>query len=271
VATFFTSVIDPLTNQITQISGVFAGNPTLRAEKSESSTLGFIFEPTQNVTVGVNYYRITWKDIVASPTFQSIVNSGDPARVIRDPNNNNAIVTVLSNYQNLNETKTNGLDLEARYRMPSDFGRWTARTNFSYVNSFKEEGVEIAGTNGGNNTIPRVRGNVAVDWDYRAFANTLQMNYIRGYLQQLLPGSFFAQQDPRFQNGTYPTRVPSYISYDWYGKYTLTKNLSISAAVLNLRDKKPNYDPGFSGTFLYDFSIYDIRGRQIRLGLTYKL
>ena len=47
-----------------------------------------------------------------------------------------------------------------------------------------------------------------------------------------------------------------------------------SAAVIqlkNLLDKKPPYDPGFSTTNLYDFSLFDIRGRQIRLGFVYKL
>src|SRR5205085_9865240 len=74
VATFFTCVIVPLTGAAVNISGVFAGNPSLNPEKSESSTAGFIFEPNQNFSVGVNYYAIEWKDQVASPSFQSIVN-----------------------------------------------------------------------------------------------------------------------------------------------------------------------------------------------------
>jgi iron complex outermembrane receptor protein len=120
-------------------------------------------------------------------------------------------------------------------------------------------------------TLPRTRAVLSLDWDYRAIASTVSMNYIRHYTQTLLAGSFFAQQDPRFQNGTYPERVPSYISWDAFASYQLTKNLKISGAILNFRDKKPPYDPGASGTFLYDFSVYDPRGRQFRLGLTYKL
>ena len=219
----------------------------------------------------MNYYNIDWKDIVFGDCCQAIVNEGDPNRVIRDPVTG-TIVTVLSNYENIAQTKTNGLDFEARYRFNSEYGKWTARANFTYVDSWKQDGVEYAGTNGqGTSTLPRTRGNIAVDWDYRAFANTVQMNYIRGYQQQLLPGSWFTQQDPQFQNGLYPERIPSHITYDWFGKYTINKNLSVSAAVININDKKPPYDPGFSATFLYDFSIYDVRGRQFRLGLTYKM
>jgi iron complex outermembrane recepter protein len=270
VATFFVGVIDPTTNQIVQASGVFAGNPSLQAEKSDSWTAGIVWEPNANFNVGVNYYDIDWKNIVAAPSFQSIVNSGDPTRVIRDPSTGN-IVTILNNFINVNETKTSGIDLEGRYRMSSAFGRWTLRGNLVYVDKFEENGVEVAGTNGGTNTIPRVRSQLSLDWDYRALSTTVTQNYIRHYVQQLLPGSFFTPQDPRFQNQVYPERVPSYVTYDVYAKYQLTKNLQVNGAILNASDKTPPYDPGFSATFLYDFSIYDVRGRQFRVGLTWKM
>lgn len=271
VATFFVQVNDPVTGASgVQISGVFAGNPNLTAEKSESATAGFIFEPNQNFSVGMNYYRIDWDNIVSSQSFQSIVNSGDPSRVIRDPVTNN-IVTVLNNYINVNKTVTSGYDLEARYRMNTGMGRWTTRANFSYVDSFKEDGVEYAGSNGGSNTIPRVRGQAAVDWDYRALSMTAAYNYVRHYRQDFLAASFYVPGDPRFQNQFYPEHVPSHFTYDLFAKYQVTKNLAISGAIVNVANRVPPYDPGFSSTFMYDFSIYDIRGRQYRLGLTFKL
>ena len=41
-------------------------------------------------------------------------------------------------------------------------------------------------------------------------------------------------------------------------------------SVVNVTDEVPPYDPGFSGTYLYDFTQYDVRGRQFRVGLNYK-
>jgi iron complex outermembrane receptor protein len=284
VATFFVQVNDPFTGATgVQISGVFAGNPNLEAEKSESTTAGFIFEPNQNFSVGVNYYRVDWEKIVTAQSFQGIVNDdaasraaggpGDP-RVLRDPTTG-TIITVFNNYINANNFKTDGVDLEARYRLNTAMGRWTTRLNMTYVNSFKEDygdgATEFAGTNGGTNTYPRTRGQLAFDWDYRALSSTFAVNYIRGYHQQLLAGSFFTPGDPRVQTQVYPERVPSYITYDIFGKYQLTKNLSISAAVRNLSAEMPPYDPGFSATFIYDFSVYDLRGRQYSLGLKYTM
>jgi len=272
VATFFVQVNDPVTglNNV-QISGVFAGNPLLEAEKSESLTAGVIWEPNQNFSIGLNYYKIEYENLVTSQSFQSIVNSGDPTRVIRDPITNN-IVTVLNNYINVGEVLTNGVDLEARYRMSTGMGRFTTRANFSYIDSWKQDGTEYAGTNGqGTSTLPRIRGQLAFDWDYRALSATFATNYIRSYYQQFLAGAFFTPQDPRLQNQTYPERIPTYVTYDLFAKYQFTKNLSVSGAVLNIHDRKPYLDPGFDATNNYDWSVFDVRGRQFRVGLTWKM
>jgi iron complex outermembrane receptor protein len=265
-------VNDPVTglNNV-QISGVFAGNPSLVAEKSESATAGIIFEPNSSFSVGLNYYRIEWKDIVQAPSFQGIVDAGDPTRVIRDPVTNN-IVTVFNNYINVSNTKTNGVDLEARYRMNSGFGKWTTRANLTYIDSFIQDDVEYAGTNGqGTSTLPRTKGFLALDWDYRALSVTAQMNYTRHYYQQFLVASFFVPGDPRFQHEAYPESIPSRITYDLYASFDITKNLKIAGSVINLRNKLPYYDPGFDSTNNYDVSQFDPRGRQFRIGFTYKM
>ena len=272
VATFFVQVNDPVTGATNvQISGVFAGNPDLEAEESKSTTAGIIFEPNQNFSVGVNYYRIDWTNIVLAPSFQSIVDEGDPTRVIRDPVTGN-IVTVFANYFNASKTLTSGWDLETRYRMNMGAGRMTTRLNVAYVDSYKQDDVEYAGTNGqGTSTLPRTKAQLAFDWDSGPLSATLQGNYIRHYRQDFLVGSFFTPGDPRFQNQVYPNEVPSYVTYDVFAKYQLTRNLSIQGSIVNLHNKLPFVDPGFSSTFNYDFSMFDPRGRQYRLGLTWKM
>lgn len=269
VATFFTGVTDPVTGRAVNISGVFAGNPNLEAEKSESTTVGIVFEPTRDFSVGLNYYRIEWENIVSYTSFQSVVNAGGP-NVIRDPLTNE-IVTVLNNYRNLAETKTSGVDLDARFARSTSIGRFTTRVNFSYIDSFKENGTETVGTNGGTNTMPRTRGTLAQDWDYAGLSLTAQVNYIHGYYQQLLPGSYFTAQDPRFQNGTFGERIPHYRTLDLFARYQVNKNLRVYGSLVNLENVKPPYDPGFSTTSLYDFSMYSVLGRQVRVGFTYEM
>ena len=142
----------------------------------------------------------------------------------------------------------------------------------SYIDSYVQDGVEYAGTNGqGTSTLPRTRGQLALDYDAGPFSSTLAGNYIRHYRQDFLAASFFTPGDPRFQNQVYPTDVPSYITYDFFAKYQLTKNLSIQGSVVNLTNKLPFVDPGASSTFNYDFSTFDVRGRQYRIGMTWKM
>jgi iron complex outermembrane receptor protein len=280
IATFFTQVNDPITGQSgVQISGVFAGNPGLQPEKSTSTTIGIVFEPSANFNVGINLYEIDWKNLVTGGSFQVTVNdcaSANPppncsSVVIRDPATN-TIVTVLANYFNQNSTITRGADLDAKYSMGTGFGRFTARLNATYVDTFKEDGVEQAGRNDGLiSTIPRVKGQFAIDYDNGPLSMTAEMNYIHHYWQGLLAGSRFIPNDPSFQTRVYPDQVPSYTTYSLYGKYQITKNLAVYGSVVNLTDKLPPYDPGFSSTNLYDFSLYDPRGRMFRLGLTYKM
>jgi iron complex outermembrane recepter protein len=268
VATFFTQVNDPVTGATgVQISGVFAGNPDLKAETSITRTAGIVIEPTRNLSVSLDYYYIDWQNIVAAPSFQSQVNAGG-SNVIRDPVTNN-IVTVLSNYRNFTSTRTKGVDLDTRLVTNTDFGKFTTSMNVAYVIRFREEDVEYVGTNGGTNTIPRMKGSLAVNWDQGPWAVTGRLNYTHSFYQQLLAGSFFAPGDPRFQTGVYPDRVGSRTTLDLFARYTINKNLSVAASVVNALDKLPPYDPGFSSTYNYDFSQYDVRGRQFRVGLTY--
>lgn len=272
-ATFFVQVDDPFTNQTgVQVSGVFAGNPNLEPEKSRATTLGVVWEPSRAFNVSLDFYQISWSNIVGSDNFQDVVDANDPTRVIRDPVTGN-IVTVLSNYRNLFRTETQGFDIDARHIASTNWGRFTTRLNTTYIDEFEEEGIEYAGANDGSRTYPRWRGFIALDWDQGPWAATARLNYTHHYWQKGLAGSYFTNQDPRFQTGVYPDKVPSYTTYDLFGRYNITPNLNVTAAILNVTDETPPYDPwgnSLGGTYLYDPSLYDIRGRQYRVGVNYK-
>jgi iron complex outermembrane receptor protein len=181
-------------------------------------------------------------------------------------------VTVFNQYQNSSRLFTSGLDLEMRYQMPTaNWGKFTGRFNGNYVIKYDLDGVGYEGANGSGTTIPRIKYILALDWDYGAFSATGRLNYTMGWRQDFLPGSFFTPQNPEFQTGVYPTKTPDYYTIDLYGAYQVTKNFRVSASVANLLDKKPPYDPGFDATNNYDFSQFDVRGRLVRVALTYKM
>src|SRR5206468_458558 len=114
--------------------------------------------------------------------------------------------------------------------------------------SFKEDDVERVGSNGGTNTIPRIRGTLALDWDQGPWKVTGQMNYTHSVRQDALAASWFTTQAATVQNGTYPDRVGSHTTFDLFGSYQLTKSLKVSGSVLNIFNQHVPYDPGFSST-----------------------
>ena len=276
VATFFVQVNDPVTGQNgVQISGIYAGNPNLKAETSKSATIGAVFEPTRDFNLGLTWYDLEWKDQVGSYGFQQLVNGNGVVNgitrgvVSRDPITNN-IITVATNFTNLNAVKTSGVDFDAVYRMTSPFGKVSLGIAGSYIEKFQIEGTEYIGNNG-NGSLPRYRGNVTVNWDQGPYAATLRANYIHSYYQSLLGATFFrTDNDPRFQTGSYGQKIGSRTTLDLFGSYEFNNKLKLSASVINLMNTLPPFDPGASATFLYDFTQHDVRGRAYRASLTYK-
>ncbi len=272
---FFVQVnddINGITNQ--QVSGVFTGNPALKAEKSRATTVGIVWEPTSSFNVSLDLYDIAWSNIVNAPSFQDIVDRNDPSQVIRLPPTpqfpGGQIVTVLNGFINVNRTETRGVDLDMRYIARTNWGRFTPRLDVTYVAKFEEDGTENVGSNNGTVTVPRWKGFLSLDWDQGPWTVSGRMNYIHHYYQTALAGSFFVRQDPRFQNGTYPLSVQSYTTFDLYGRYNITANFGVSASVLNMFNRVPPLDNGFDSTNNYDFTQYDVRGRIFRIGANYK-
>ncbi len=273
-ATFFTSVIDPLDGISRQISGVFAGNPNLAAETSKSTTVGIVFEPTRDFNMGLNWYMIDWRDQVSAASLQTIVNGNGLVNgvrrgsVTRDPETGQ-VVSVTTAYFNQGKTLTSGLDMDALYRMTAESGKYTFRVGASYIERFQLDDEEFVGQNG-NGSLPRIRGSISASWERGPWVASATANYIHSYYQALLPGSYFAGQDARFQSGVYGTKIGSRTTVDLFGSYEFNNKLKVSASVINVANSQPPYDPGASGTFLYDFTQYDVRGRAYRANLTYK-
>lgn len=278
VATFFTQVNDPVTGASgINISGIFSGNPSLKAETSKSTTIGAVFEPNRDMNFGVTWFDIVWNDQISYYGFQSLVNGNGIINgvqrgiVTRDPATNN-IVSVQTNYTNLSEVKTSGFDFDANYRFNTLYGKVGFQLGGSYIEKFQVDGSECIGSNGCfGGGLPRIRGFSRVTWDQGPYSLAATVNYIHSYYQQLLAASYASTaNDPRFQTGVYGDRIGSRTTVDLYGAYEFNNKLKVSGSVINVMNKKPPYDPGSSSTYLYDFSQYDVRGRALRLNLTYK-
>jgi len=141
---------DPLSNLPANTLVEFGGNPTLRAEKARTWTLGADFtSESVPVHASVTYYNIRFSDLIEDPEFSvditqalSVENILGPAIVQRNPpatqvqqlastpgysnplgiDLNSVGAIVDSRVQNLSIVRTRGLDLDGSWDVKGPFG-----------------------------------------------------------------------------------------------------------------------------------------------------
>jgi len=245
----------------TLVAAISTGSGKLEAEKSTSTTIGIVVEPTQSVSVGLDYYEIEQRNLVQTNGLQFIVDNAAlfPGAIVRNTTTG-TIAAIFDSYVNVSSVKTRGVDLDLRWRIAkTDFGTFGIRSNASYVTSFSQppargaSPVEFAGRSGGPNglVLPRVRANAALDYTLGNFTTTLANNYISGY-----------------KRGTTGARVDGHSTVDLFAAYTFWKSVKLIVSVTNLEDKNPPID--VSSGVGPSPTVYSLRSRYYRAGFEYK-
>ncbi len=101
----------------TQYQNLSGGNPNLDAEESENFTVGFVWNPLADLTIGVDYYDIELTQEIGTVPLQDILDAeflsggaGSSNLVTRNPNG--TVSFISANNQNLEGRRTDGLDLD---------------------------------------------------------------------------------------------------------------------------------------------------------------
>ncbi len=163
---------------------VEGGNPALEPEESTGWTLGFVWNPVRDFSIGVDYYDIEFTNEVWSFGAQSVIDNewraGSSDRVIRDPVTGR-IVKVIAITGNADGVDTQGIELDASYRFePWNLGEirlgsqvayklahnWVVEDNGPRVNALKESGL------------PDIRATLNVNWSKGAFGASVTGDYI---------------------------------------------------------------------------------------------
>ncbi len=251
------------------VPGSFSANPDLKPEKSDSYTGGFVWEPTRNTSIGVDYYFIKQKDLVSSRDFQFILDNESryPQYVVRGtPTGEDiargapgAIVVVAVPYENLSVLETSGIDVDARVRLPETaLGKFSLAFTGSYIISYKqplapeEPLTEFAGTY----ELPRFKGVGSLNWDRGPWSGTFAVNYIHKFKQS---DSAQAGADPEIRPWT---------TLDLQAAYSGFRNTKLTLGVKNLADKEAPI--AIAETLLYVFQQHSLRGRFVYASVNYK-
>ena len=125
-----------------QFTTVTGGNPNLKPEKSTTMTLGTVFEPTKNLTIGLDSFWIYLKDSIVvgglpvSVILQNAASATQFASLItRDANGN--IVFISQTNANLFRVNVSGTDLDFKYAFDvGNYGRISLLLDGTYYYKF---------------------------------------------------------------------------------------------------------------------------------------
>jgi len=188
------------------------------------------------------------------------------------------LATVSGNFQNANSTKTSGVDVELRHRMRlAEAGNLTGTLLWTHTSKYERTDAQgntlsYEGTHGpivlsaGGGT-PKDRASFALTWDRGPFAVTGVVNYIAsmklvdhkgeqavdngdGTVTDTTNGLIYPNNGDlncaSFDTAGNPyggCKLPSFTTFDLFGKWNPTKNWEVNLSIQNLFDKKAPFDP----------------------------
>jgi len=260
--------------QFQQLQG---GNPDLTPEESSAWTIGFILQPTPQISFGVDYWDYTVTNnigVIGDPAiFGNPVryanlyvrcSQADPARIPTIPGCNipggDPLAYVINTNLNLGDTKTSGFDFQFNWNpSATEYGRFALNWRGTYVTKYEFQ-IEPSGvwfnpvgnynrrfTDDGGSPGPVIRFKqvLTVGWEMNAWNAGVTWTHTQGYKD--------SNNVPAPWNDN---SVGNYNLWDLSVGYTGVKGLSLRAGVLNLLDEDP---PFTNQTARFQARAYDDR------------
>jgi iron complex outermembrane receptor protein len=242
-----------------QFQRLTGGNLALKPEKAKNLTFGVVFEPTANLSLGVDFWWIKQKDTINALSENTVL--GDAATFAQYIKRNSKGDLSIDGFscpgadcgyldlrqQNLGGTNANGLDLSAQWRLKlGGAGEVNLSANSTYVNTFEYQDFkdgpwnQNVGVYVGSNPVFKWQHALSARWKLGVWTAGATAFYKSGYIDQ----------DPS-------NKVKSYTTVDAYVGWEVAKQFNFTFGIKNLFDRDPpysnqeevfqaNYDPRFT-------------------------
>jgi len=168
-----------------QFSTYIGSNPDLKAEESETFSIGADYEFVDNWTAGINYFNLKIDNAIEYTSAQDQLNvdyqtSGGNSAVVR--NSAGKVEEIAAGYQNgYTEFEYNGLDYTLRGSLDTGIGTFLFSFNASQYLEYSYEityGTGELGDGVGDLGFPEWRSNAYVNWTMDKWSASLAMDYI---------------------------------------------------------------------------------------------
>ncbi len=257
----------------TQVNAQIGGNINLKPEEAKSYNLGIVWDISKEWSTGLDFYRITQTNKIASNAQFVVNNATNPppgASVTRAPSPGGGvpgrITLIISPFINVASQEVQGVDFDLTYRMNlGAYGKLVLASSTAYYQYLKQAAapnspaVNVIGVGTQGYSYPRVRNNATAEWTTGQWANNLVMHYDHSYDETDVAR---AAGNPNALR-----EVAAYTTWDWQTAYTGFKNLKVIGGIRNLLDKEPPFKA--NATEGYDVERDNPRGRFFYVQLNY--
>jgi iron complex outermembrane receptor protein len=238
------------------------GSTDLAPETARNVTLGFVYQPTPSLSVGLDFWWIHIANQISE--FPDTTVFAEPNlyadRFIRNPDGSLNYITTLN--ANMGNVKTNGIDASLDYRFPNtpygQFGltlQGTLVNRYDYQSTIKGPYTDNVGDFRDAGVIARWKHNLTGSWTLGAARASLSNRFTTGY----------NDYDPSTNS-----RVASYMLWDAAAGYTFAEVLDIDAGIKNLFDRDPPFsNQAYNFQAGYDPRYTDPLGRTLFTRMTY--
>lgn len=273
---------------------VSGSNMNLRAERSDSWTIGGVYQPqfAPGLSLSVDYYKITVDDVIIQPTAQQIANACYDAATLdnqfcdlferhlgpgQGPNDEDpgqiidgTLDQVPLNYAAL---RARGIDVELGYRRDIEgFGMLSGRLVYTHVLQL-DQFFNPADPTFANRVLselgdPQDAFNIDLGWT----SGPLTLGYQLRYLSKMVLNQyedFFSVQGRPPQDADWADRqfYPSVVYHDVRLGFDVNKQFNFYMGIDNFTNRKPPLGATGIGA---GSGIYDVRGRFFYAGAVAK-
>jgi iron complex outermembrane receptor protein len=254
------------------------GKLDLGPEESDQFNFGMVFEPLDDFTMSVDWWRIKRTGTLQILTLQQLADnySTFQDRYVRDAAGN--LQEIDRTWINAGDTNTQGIDLTMALRGEAWGGNWRAGLDGSKILEKRSRiapSLPFGPSEVGAFTFA---GDLGLEWKHNAYfaftkgdwSATLSQLYRSGYRNQELPGVTAGIVSPP----NVDRRVDSYITYNAAVTWRGIDGLSVTAGIKNLLNKDPpfaiTYDSNTGAGSSWEPRVADPRNRSFTLLAEYR-
>ncbi len=260
---------------LTQFNVVLGGNPDLKPEESDNYTLGLVFQPSSNISLVFDAFKVKLKNTIIFGIDPSVI-LGDLDQfgflVTRGPTQGalpGQITQIDQTNLNFGTTRFDGIDADLRIAITPTV---TATFASTYMHKYEVENLDGTFTdvvntrtfitNGYGGVIPRWHHYATIEWKSGLWDIVVTQNYQARYRDVASTVSEESRQ------------VGAYLTHDLQLSYMVLPSLKLTAGAKNIFNRDPPYTNAGGQDFFqagYDPGYADPRGRFIYGTVAYSL